>query len=198
MNATATADVGPLVWRRVRAGLHEADAGRFGKYVIERRPNGMWYVGDPGATPTPIPNRSLGVSQERAARWLARKVAADPRTLLEWGVAILYRQHGADPLELYEHAVCRPGCPLWFMAAAGSQFLPGDPFPAGPVCLALRWAWEAAARSDQMAAIARDCIADPSLLGVLADAAQDAGNPTLEEAARSVAAAIESLRAREG
>lgn len=194
MNATATADVGPLVWRRVRAGLYEADAGRFGLFVVERV-DGRWWASSPRAVA--LEGRStLKAAKVRAGRWLALAVAKDPRTLLEWGVTLLCREYGADAGGLYEWVVCCPVHPLW-VVAAGCVYtdVPGGGTPAG-LLLALRRVWETAARSDQTAAIARDCIADPSLLGVLADAAQDAGNPTLEEAARSVAAAIESLRAR--
>lgn len=202
MNATATADVGPLVWRRVRAGLHEADAGRFGRFVVERAPDGWWYVTFPGSHDSKPGSCSLRVSQARAGRRLVGQVADDPRTLLEWGVAILYRQHGADSQELYHYVVRCPDCPNWFSAAGitRAKLEGGDlDFPVGPICLALRRVWDAAwVPQCHLAVIARDCIADPSLLGVLADAAQDAGNPTLEDAARSVAAAIESLRAKEG
>jgi hypothetical protein len=202
VNAIATADVGPLEWRRVRAGLYEADAGRFGKFVAERMPSGRWY-------PTVVPGgdclgcyRTLKEAQGRAARRLVRRAAAAPRTLLEWGVAILHRVCPRWSEDLYHYAIRCPDCPNWFSAAGitRAELSGGDrDFPAGPICLALRRVWDAAwVPQCHLAVIARDCIADPSLLGVLADAAQDAGNPTLEEAARSVAAAIESLRAREG
>ena len=206
MNATATADVGPLVWRRVRAGQHEADAGRFGKFAA-RRIHGRWH-----ASLLPGPARPWGEEMgdydtlKSARGWagvhLALLVAADPKTLLEWGVAILFRGHTGWSEDLYHYAVRCPDCPNWFSAAGitRAKLNGGDrDFPAGPICLALRRVWDAAwVPQCHLAVIARDCIADPSLLGVLADAAQDAGNPTLEEAARFVAAAIESLRVKEG